>query len=723
MIAALELQGFNVAVLATTGSAAKLIRGQTVHKFFAIDVNNKCWLEKGRRDFANVASTDVFIIDEISMMSSTLLELIDTQLRNMGKDDKQFGGKSILLVGDLFQLPAVIPKKSAGTTLPVYESRLWKAFQQLQLIENCRQKGDLVYAELLNRVRIGEHTKEDIALLSTRICQKLDSVGKDSPGHIEPSCTMSAYSEGGIICSTHDQRNQVNEAMFNTLAGQVYEFEAHDTDSNGQPLNAGDVKYINGSKGSLPKTLKLKIGAIVILTRNLNVDTGLVNGTRATVSNINQRRGLIEIQIRDSHSETTRKEYIHRIKQKFTYAQSGIDLYRVQFPLILGWAMTVHRVQGMTLPYAQIYLDETFFENGQAYVALSRVTSLNSLHLISFDAKAIKTSEKVKALYKIESSLSATVPNPASKASNTSNPASKASNSALKASNTSIPASKASNTSNPASKASNPASKASNASNPAPNSCQNSEWRMVARDLASKFGNRFLAEGLPEEDRTELMNYMGNRNLRICFGLRDEYRIQSPEHPEIQMDNVVQMHWLWRDLKGIVFPAYAVGNGNCFYYSLSIFLTGSPSHYWEIRAKVAEMIVAELQVILSLAGSLFGEPGGIGGGFRKAVTDHEWAGALHILAAATWLKREIWVYTGNTGNHNYCSPPANGFEGTAYRPPVIEDGAEPIVLLHCSGATTRTRIDSLNHFVPLLRATNSTHRWIRPRHFIDHRNT
>ena len=128
--------------------------------------------------------------------------------------------------------------------------------------------------------------------------------------------------------------------------------------------------------------------------------------------------------------------------------------------------------------------------------------------------------------------------------------------------------------------------------------------------------------------------------LKICLDLSDKYQIQSPNYPEILLDIFVQEYWLWEDLKGIVFHTEAVGDGNCFYCSLSIFLTGSSYHYWEIRAKVAEFI-GKLQLILSLA---FLISIGIKKAFRKDVTDGNWAKTIHSMATATQLKREVDIY-------------------------------------------------------------------------------
>ena len=131
----------------------------------------------------------------------------------------------------------------------------------------------------------------------------------------------------------------------------------------------------------------------MIVTRNIDVAKGVTNGARGTVKLINLNGGYISLALESAPDE---KVFIRRIQQNITLPGGpGREIIRRQFPLILGWAMTVHRVQGMTLDSAVVFLDETFFAAGQAYVALSRVRCLEHLHLATLVRQAIITDRRL----------------------------------------------------------------------------------------------------------------------------------------------------------------------------------------------------------------------------------------------------------------------------------------------------------------------------------------
>ena len=148
-------------------------------------------------------------------------------------------------------------------------------------------------------------------------------------------------------------------------------------------------------RGVPPAELTLKVGARVVVTRNIDVVQGVVNGTIGTVENI--QPNLITVR-RCKDGELM---CVQPIKHRIKLIGTSCIVERQQFPLILAWAVTVHRVQGMTLSSnVFVYMDKTFFANGQAYVALSRVKAYDQLHLLSFDpVNAIKVSHTVRGLY------------------------------------------------------------------------------------------------------------------------------------------------------------------------------------------------------------------------------------------------------------------------------------------------------------------------------------
>ena len=165
----LELSGEIVQVTATSGSAAKLIYGQTLHSLLGLDCDLKANINYQDQTWRSIASTDTLICDEISMMSAELLEKLNeifTACPEGENQAKPFGGKNVMLFGDLYQLPSV---RTNITPRYIYQSPLWAKFTPFILTQNCRQK-DANFKELLGRVRTGNHTEEDIQTLETRVC-------------------------------------------------------------------------------------------------------------------------------------------------------------------------------------------------------------------------------------------------------------------------------------------------------------------------------------------------------------------------------------------------------------------------------------------------------------------------------------------------------------------------------------------------------------------------
>ncbi len=375
-------QGKFVEVLATSGSAAYLLGGSTVHRFFRLGIEMKSRLEIGTVDCSAVASTDVIVVDECSMMSARLFNTMHNMCcyatTDPVKRELPFAGKSVYLFGDLFQLPAVESPQ-------LYQSPLWQKFTMVQLTENCRQSQDVRYGSVLNRIRTNDHTHDDLVYLAGRVCGSGHERGPDC--ELNPNRT--------VLCSKHEHKDKVNMSMLNSLCGETVTLRSTDVDNSGAPLNRGQLRAVESMRGVPPAELKLKVGARVVVTRNLDVSQGIVNGTIGTVENI--LPSLITVRRSKDNDLMCVQPVKHRVKLK----GSSCIVVREQFPLILAWAVTVHRVQGMTLSTdVSVYLDSTFFANGQAYVALSRVKRYTQLHLLTYDpVNAIKVSDSVRVLY------------------------------------------------------------------------------------------------------------------------------------------------------------------------------------------------------------------------------------------------------------------------------------------------------------------------------------
>ena len=170
---------------------------------------------------------------------------------------------------------------------------------------------------------------------------------------------------------------------------KLFQLSGTDYDNGGNYLSSEHSEDIDKEKGVMPKQIVVRIGAKVMIIRNLDVAGGVVNGTVGILQSVHKKVLMVK---RLDGSEIIP---IPKVKQKIQLKNHGISVYRVQYPIILSWACTVHKAQGMTLGKCFVYMENSFFASGQVYVALSRVSKFEDLHLLSFSNKAIKANPVV----------------------------------------------------------------------------------------------------------------------------------------------------------------------------------------------------------------------------------------------------------------------------------------------------------------------------------------
>ena len=403
-----------VLLAAPTGVAAFNIGGMTLHSALLLGRSKYTGFQPLGRDKLNSLRTKLshlmlVIIDEVSMVGSNMLLEIHKRLQQIKgvSDDVTFGGVSILAVGDLYQLPPVGQPLLFSTVSDGYaqlygSGSLWiDEFQMIELDEIMRQRGDSTFSELLCRVRTNSCTSADIDILRSR------EIAPDDPNY--PTNALHVYRLNADV----DSRNSL---MLNKLASSSQQYVINASDSV-----AGQTSHIclsnlsdkRSETGGLHGVLKLAIGARVMLTANVDVSDGLVNGARGEVVDIitntennvtkvlvkfdNDQVGLKTIQ--SSPYRTTFPNAVPIGKHEvmfFAKQKRGSEITRVQFPLTLAWATTIHKVQGLTLDEIVVNMKGGRFSPGQAYVAFSRVKTLQGLHIINFTATAIKASTDVQ---------------------------------------------------------------------------------------------------------------------------------------------------------------------------------------------------------------------------------------------------------------------------------------------------------------------------------------
>lgn len=366
-----------VAVTASTGIAAVNLCGQTVHSFAGIGL--------GKGDVSRVVTkvvrdpksnqrwldTKVLVIDEISMIDKSLFELLDVIARTVRNDPRPFGGIQLVLVGDFLQLPPVGDQYSGLPRKFCFESPLWEtagltpANDGVMSLRQVVRQSDANFAQLLNEARLGQPSATLMSMLA-----KCHILVKPQPNDgIIPT---------KLYCMNKDVDRENLEQLQN-LAGTAVECEATDvwktTPKGGTPQRRFILEM---AEKTVPKVIGLKIGAQVMLTRNRSGSSTVMNGSRGIVVGFVESASDAGVTLPKVRFDNGRTLPIAPVEYIINGPGGDGTMVRVQVPLKLAWAMTVHKSQGSTLSRAELMLSNTF-DYGQAYVALSRVTSLDGL--------------------------------------------------------------------------------------------------------------------------------------------------------------------------------------------------------------------------------------------------------------------------------------------------------------------------------------------------------
>lgn len=369
-------RGLNVSVTAMTGCAALLLdcNAKTIHSWGSIGLGTdpieviiKRIVKYRKRD--TWLNTDLLIVDEVSMLSCELFELLYRIAQDFRRNKKPFGNMQIIFSGDFHQLPPVSKDSKF-----CFESPFWNdCFKnQIILMENFRQKGDHTYQKVLNELREGNLTPESKDILRGCLNKKPDEL--ISPTLLYPVKRLS---------------EQVNLFENMSLEGEekVYKMKYIET-----PNKKVEDELIKQKKNLIvDEEIRLKIGSQVMCTINLDQEQGIINGSQGKVIGFN---GFNDPVVKFFYKDTIRTIGNHKWMND-TYETNGI----LQIPLILSWAITIHKSQGITLEYANINIGSNIFECGQSYVALSRVKSLEGLFIQALDFSKIKSNPKVIKFY------------------------------------------------------------------------------------------------------------------------------------------------------------------------------------------------------------------------------------------------------------------------------------------------------------------------------------
>ena len=363
-IAGAKRSGKHVSVTATTGLAATHLGGTTIHSWSGIGIHDELqsdfedYLLKTRREI--IETTDVLIIDEISMLHDYRLDMINEICQIVRDDDRPFGGIQIVLCGDFFQLPPVNRDDSRQGGF-VTGSTVWAELDIVvcYLNEQHRQD-DQTFLSILNALRNGDIRRHHAEILMERIDADLDGDGITE------------------LHTVNVDVDAINEGRLSVLPGETHYYQMQST---------GSENYVQRLKSSCLalERLALKQGSLVMAIKN-SLERKYVNGSIGTVVSFEKVTDYPVVQFKNGKTVTMKPDsWELRDGDK---KRAGLS----QIPLRLAWAITVHKSQGMTLDSARIDLRKAFVE-GMGYVALSRVRRLSDLSLSGLNNMALKISQ------------------------------------------------------------------------------------------------------------------------------------------------------------------------------------------------------------------------------------------------------------------------------------------------------------------------------------------
>lgn len=387
----LQSKGMRVFCTATTGIAAvnlgagSHLQTRTLHSWSGIGLGK----EDKDKLLAKVASksrnrkrwqkTDVLIIDEISMLGASLFD----KLNYIGKkirrcDFLPFGGMQLIVSGDFLQLPPINDKW-------VFESDAWKEcdFQWTPFLTPVRYDDD-EWFHILLRIRSGQITPSDYSKLEERV-KAYDDLQKEhrtkrrrieGEQQIQPT----------VLYSKKMDVSNFNASKLDKLPGECFMYFAEDEYKQKESISTRTQSYYEKMlDDAIPSMLQFKPGSQVMLKTNLDIQNGLANGSRGVVLECFEDAVMVKFR---------NDQKIRVSKQVWEWEDDNMLATRSQIPLIMAWGLTIHSCQGCTLDYAVCDLGTSVFENAQAYVALSRVRSLEGLLISSLYKRSFLVNKK-----------------------------------------------------------------------------------------------------------------------------------------------------------------------------------------------------------------------------------------------------------------------------------------------------------------------------------------
>ena len=338
----------------------------------------------------NWENTEVLIVDEISMMSMELFDLLNEIGKAVKRNDKPFGGIQLIFSGDFFQLPPV------GENTFCFESENFlSTFDDVVILSKVYRQKDILFRKILLNMRKGLISKKSIEIFKSRIIssENVNITGKNNEEENNEDITR--------LVPTKKKAQEINDYYLNKIKSKKYVYKrtyknSKENLTQKQKMKAflvtdfereNEFNYLKNNTLT-EETLNLKVGAFVMCVSNLCLEQGVSNGSIGKVIDFENKYPVVQFE---------KCKLTIGLKEFKSENIPGISIYQV--PLILAWSITIHKSQGLTLERAIIDVGNDIFEGGQMYVALSRIQSLKGLYLKEFDLNSLKINKKVLDFY------------------------------------------------------------------------------------------------------------------------------------------------------------------------------------------------------------------------------------------------------------------------------------------------------------------------------------